>query len=176
MSNQRTNLFFCYADENPQGETKAMESTEAGANTAQPNNPGAPQTTQEGSSGKAGGFASTEPSVGADPSSGQKPFQKQQGGDRPNAAPEGAEEGAVKEQKDEGEELLKKRDPDDHSGEPMKMHDQSESTGDTGEHPGQEGGGEQGKEKGTGEQYVKSSGLAADGGDFDGEKKFRRPI
>jgi len=60
----------------------------------------------------------------------------------------------------------KQSDPDDHSGEPMKMHDptqQSERQGSV----GQEGGGEHGKEKGTGEVWEKTTGLAAEGGDFD---------
>lgn len=75
------------------------------------------------------------------------------------------------------EELTKNKDPNDHSGEPMKMHD-----GTPGEvaatqeerrtsKVGNPGGQEHGKEpKGTGEQYVKSTGLAADGGNFDATK------
>jgi len=35
---------------------------------------------------------------------------------------------------------------------------------------GQEGGGEHGKVKGTGEEWVKTSGIAAEGGDFDATK------
>jgi len=111
------------------------------------------------------------PADGADPASGQKPFQKQQGGDRPNEAPTGEQSEAVKETKDEGEELLKKRDPNDHSGEPMKMHDGSEekvNEEEDDEHPGQEGGKKQGG--GTGEEWIKTSGLQADGGDFDAAK------
>jgi len=111
------------------------------------------------------------PADGADPASGQKPFQKQQGGDRPNEAPTGEQSEAVKETKDEGEELLKKRDPNDHSGEPMKMHDGSEEKVNEekdDDHPGQEGGKKQGG--GTGEEWIKTSGLQADGGDFDAAK------
>jgi len=73
-------------------------------------------------------------------------------------------------------------DPNDHSGEPMKMHggvgkSSDDTTGrDSLDAPAkkeraksvsQEGGGEHGKEKGTGTEYVKSTGLAAEGGDFD---------
>jgi len=85
----------------------------------------------------------------------------------------------------DGEEALKKRNPNDHSGEPMKIHggggeefgeketakkavkieDRRESKA------GQEGGQDLGKEEhGTGEQWVKSTGLAAEGGDFDATK------
>ena len=101
---------------------------------------------------------------GAAPASGAAPFQKQQGADRPHAAPSAEEAQAVKASKDEGEEALKKRDPNDHSGEPLHVHigneehERNESKGDR----------DQTEEpKGTGEKFVKSTGLAADGGDFD---------
>jgi len=114
-----------------------------------------------------GGFGTAEPSVSADPTSGQKPEQKHQGGDRPLAEPRGEEDEARRQKKEQGEELLAKRDPDDHSGEPMHVHDGSERQ----RRPtGQEGGGEHGKEKGTGDHWVKSTGLAAEGGDFDATK------
>ncbi|KAF2087462.1 hypothetical protein K490DRAFT_65849 [Saccharata proteae CBS 121410] len=115
-----------------------------------------------------GGFGVVEPSVSADPSSAQQSTDKQQGGDRPFEEPKGEKAEAVKSTKDEGEAALKKKDPNDHSGEPLKMHDGKEGKTERSESSaGQEGGGEHGKEKGTGEQYVKSSGLAADGGNFD---------
>ena len=73
--------------------------------------------------------------------------------------------------------------PGDQSGEPLRMHDgddvkadpsaQSEEEGgkpDRSASIGQEGGGEHGKEKGTGTKYVRSTGMAADGGDFDAMK------
>lgn len=71
--------------------------------------------------------------------------------------------------------------PGDHSGEPMRMHsgprdgDGAVTDPNAGEKGraasvGQEGGGEHGKEKGTGEKYVRSTGTAADGGDFDATK------
>jgi len=51
----------------------------------------------------------------------------------------------------------------------LKVHDESEKPERTGS-VGQEGGGPHGKEQGTGEQWVKTSGLAAEGGDFDATK------
>jgi hypothetical protein len=114
---------------------------------------------------------------GAAPASGAVPFAKHQGADKPTDAPSGEQVAAIGSKKDDAEEILKKRDPNDHSGEPMKMHDgrehilpatQEERRNST---IGNPGGQEHGKEpKGTGEQYIKSSGLAADGGDFDATK------
>jgi len=145
----------------------------------------------------------TTPSTSTNPaSSGAVPQQKQQGADRPQDEPNVAETAAVKEQKNaaedsassnpvhitsdqQREELAQKgelpHDPNDHSGEPMKMH-----AGGNPEKPvegetikektersasvAQEGGGEHGKVKGTGEEWVKTSGIAAEGGDFDATK------
>lgn len=119
---------------------------------------------------KAGAFGTAEPSVSADPASGAHTTQKQQGGDRPAEAPSSSEElDGVRGKKEEGEEaLLKKRDPDDHSGEPLKMHDGkgSSSSGAAGSGVGEEGG-EDKEAKGTGEKVVRQSGFKADGGDFD---------
>ena len=72
---------------------------------------------------------------------------------------------AVKDEKDEAEGAMEK-DPNDHSGEPLG---QSE-TGDKGKSDQKESMGSTSKEPGTGEQYVKSSGVAAEGGDFDATK------
>ncbi|KAF2269939.1 hypothetical protein CC78DRAFT_529100 [Lojkania enalia] len=108
---------------------------------------------------------------GLDPSSGIAPSQKQQGADRPKDAPTGDEAAAVKGKKDEAEEALAKRDPNDHSGEPMHMHDGSVPATQAERRVskvGNPGGQEHGKEeKGTGEKWVKSTGLASEGGDFD---------
>ncbi|KAL1626026.1 hypothetical protein SLS56_007000 [Neofusicoccum ribis] len=114
----------------------------------------------------AGGFSKAEPSVGADPSSAQKPVAKQQGGDKPTAVPTtSTETDAVKDKKDEGEAALAKRGPNDHSGEPLKVHDGSEKKE---AHSGQDGGDtKSGEEQGTGEKHVKTTGFKADGGDFD---------
>lgn len=51
------------------------------------------------------------------------------------------------------------------------MHDDGEAAAQSDRKTskaGQPGGGQHGKEEGTGEKWVKSSGVAADGGDFDG--------
>lgn len=150
----------------------------------------------------AGGFGTVEPSVGADPQSAQKPEQKQQGGDRPLAEPSDEQTEAIKNktqqaqqgQSGENQGQIKRvmtdeerenaqspddfpKDPDDHSGEPLKMHDGSAEKGrgqpqeaagrDRSASVGQEGGGEHGASKGTGEKVVKATGFAAEGGDFD---------
>jgi len=123
----------------------------------------------------------------------------QQGAEKPIDAPKGQQEDAIKESKLSAEELLKKRDPNDHSGEPMHMHDGGDKgiaddtsnkgvTGSPGPSmPGMSkipstqeerrdskvglpGGQEHGKEYGTGELWEKSTGLAAEGGDFDATK------
>jgi hypothetical protein len=77
----------------------------------------------------------------------------------------------------EREELAEKgklpRDPNDHSGEQMKMHGGSSSDSEKTERAesvAHEGGGEHGKETGTGQKHVYTSGFAADGGDFDASK------
>jgi hypothetical protein len=71
---------------------------------------------------------------------------------------------------EEREEAMKSgnfpHDPNDHSGEPLHVHDASEKK-DRSESVSQEGGNPHGKTLGTGEQYVKSSGMDANGGDFD---------
>jgi len=141
------------------------------------------------------------------PASGSVPHQKQQGADRPTDEPNAKETEAISSKKEaaedtqdkakspsssatkivsdeEREKLAEKgelpHDPNDHSGEPMKMHTGGKTDpegGSEGETMKQktersasvahEGGGEHGKEKGTGEKWVKTSGIAADGGDFD---------
>jgi hypothetical protein len=115
--------------------------------------------------------ATSGPETG-DPSSGQKPEQKQQGADKPTEEPNDSSSGVKVPHSDaEREELMKKgefpRDPNDHSGEPMKMHDASEQKKERSDSVAQEGGDPHGGSKGTGTEYVKSTGLAADGGDFD---------
>ena len=96
-----------------------------------------------------------EPSVGADPSSGQKSEQKQQGADRPHEVP--SEEGlqAIREKKEAVEKTA--------SGEGGANDLEKSGRGDV---PGEQ----KSTEKGTGEKWVKSTGLAADGGDFDASK------
>jgi len=109
-----------------------------------------------------------------------EPKIKQQGAANPNDNPTGEQKEAIKDTKEDAEDFLKTKDPNDHSGEPMHMHDGG--PGEGGEVPrtqeerrdsnlGQPGGQEHGKdEQGTGEQWVKTTGIAADGGDFDATK------
>jgi len=104
-----------------------------------------------------------------DPNSAQKPEQKQQGADRPEEEPTSPGANTVKETKEEAEQAAQqdfKKDPNDHSGEPLGTvkHDGSDTT-DDGQPPAHES-----EKKGTGREYVKSSGLKADGGDFDASK------
>jgi len=125
-----------------------------------------------GSDPKASDVRPTEASSnpGAAPEPAASPTQKQQGAERPGDAPTGEEAKGVKEKEEEGEQVLKK-DPNDHSGEPMYMHDAPKTQAERRESKvGNAGGQEHGKENGTGEQWVKTSGLAADGGDFDATK------
>lgn len=138
------------------------------------------------SKGPTGGFGAAEPSVSSDPASGQKPTPKQQGADRPMEEPTGEQADAVKGEKEKTEKQQAgedtgsggsgekaKKDPNDHSGEPLGTVDHSGGGEGDKKHPGQAGGdphGEDKDNKGTGEQYVKSTGMAADGGDFDATK------
>jgi len=117
------------------------------------------------------------PSVGADPSSAQQPASKQQGGERPEEVPEqgSAEHERIRETKREVEEAAGV----DTSGPGPKSLEEKAREGGVGGDSKVEGGsgaragdGEDGPQKeshgeGTGEKYIKSSGMKADGGDFD---------
>ena len=118
---------------------------------------------------------SIEPSVGADPALGQKPIQKEQGADRPLEEPAGERADAVTKEKIKTEDTQAGEppsgaplstgvsDPTDQSGKPLgtvNLGGEKENSGIQSESKG----------SGTGEQYVKSTGLAADGGDFDATK------
>lgn len=118
---------------------------------------------------------SIEPSVGADPALGQKPIQKEQGADRPLEEPAGEHADAVTKEKIKTEDTQAGEppsgappstgvsDPTDQSGKPLgtvNLGAEKENSGIQSESKG----------SGTGEQYVKSTGLAADGGDFDATK------
>jgi hypothetical protein len=120
--------------------------------------------------------AANDEDVG-DPKSAQQPTQKQQGADRPSEEPASDSTDPKMPHSDaEREELMKKgefpHDPNDHSGEPMKMHDSTPNAEkkERSESVAQEGGNPHGKEMGTGTQIVKATGLQADGGDFDASK------
>ncbi|KAI9829537.1 MAG: hypothetical protein M1826_005582 [Phylliscum demangeonii] len=141
--------------------------------------------------GAVGTLGSAEPSVMSDPSSGQKPKQMHQGANRPTEAPSDEGAKAVRETKDaaekaatgttgsvagggggggggsgRGEHKTVSMIPDDTPGEPAH--------GDNWHHdgPGANAGTDTDKMnesvgEGTGEKYVKTTGLLADGGDFD---------
>ena len=103
------------------------------------------------------------PDVGAAaPESGSGPKQKQQGADRPTEEPTGEQVDAVKDEKDEAEGAMEK-DPNDHSGQPLGQAGKD----DKGDSSQKDSMGSTSKEPGTGEKYVKSTGVAAEGGDFD---------
>jgi hypothetical protein len=120
--------------------------------------------------------------VAGDPTSGQQPVQKQQGADRPSEEPKSDSKIQMPHTDEEREKMVETgkfpHDPNDHSGEPLKMHTDGEKKQETEEiktegktdrskSVAHEGGGTHGKKEGTGTEYVKSSGLQADGGDFD---------
>ncbi|KAH8801591.1 hypothetical protein F5884DRAFT_757239 [Xylogone sp. PMI_703] len=114
--------------------------------------------------------------VVGDPSSGSQPKQKQQGADRPLDAPTGEQHDAVRETKQKAEGAAN----DDASGpSPVPSDNKSGSGGSgagAGPSPGLGGGAMGGSDEkpqseshgeGTGEKYVKSTGVKAEGGDFD---------
>jgi len=108
-------------------------------------------------------------SVSADPSSAPQDTQKQQGADRPADEPSSDEHDRIKATKKEAEEAATV----DTSGPgPRSLEDKARDGGAAGASAGGEGEEEDGPQKeshgeGTGEKYVKSSGMKADGGDFD---------
>lgn len=108
-------------------------------------------------------------SVLPDPTSAQKPEQEHQGAGRPEEEPTGAGADAVKQAKTEVEESqnqTSEHDSNDHSGEPLgTVKHQGSEERDEGKLPSEASG-----KEGTGMEYVKSTGLAADGGNFDAAK------
>jgi len=107
------------------------------------------------------------PSVGADPASGAQTDTKQQGADRPHEEPDHGENQAIKETKAEAEEA---QNVDISGPGPQSLEEKAKNGGVAG--ASSSGGDDDGPQKeshgeGTGEQYVKSSGMNADGGDFD---------
>lgn len=159
-------------DENPsatthQSTTNTTSSTSntlsSGANTSSENRTGPSEATSS--------------DVAGEPSS--TPAVKQQGADRPQEEPSSNKNPKVPHTDEEREKMMETggefpRDPNDHSGEPLKMHDGHEydkseksEKKDRSQSVSQEGGNPHGKTMGTGEQYVKSTGMPAEGGDFD---------
>lgn len=113
--------------------------------------------------------------MGVDPASGQKPIQKEQGADRPLEEPTGEHADAVTKEKTKTEDTQAGESP---SGAPLSTggsnpSDQSGKplgTGSIGAEKDNSGIQSESTGSGTGELYVKSTGLAADGGDFDATK------
>ncbi len=106
------------------------------------------------------------PSVSADPASGTQDTPKQQGADRPHEEPGSDEHERIKATKEEAE---KSQQVDTNGPGPQPLSETykpggagKSSSGGDGDGPQKESHGE-----GTGEKYVKSSGMKADGGDFD---------
>ena len=119
-----------------------------------------PKTTATSTSG---------PDVGAAaPESGAKVEQKQQGADRPIEEPQAEGTDAIASKKEDAENAMSKDTSDDTSDEPKPLDGGSDKKGQSG---GQkESLGSTSKEPGTGTQYVKSTGVKAEGGDFDATK------
>ncbi|KAH7402970.1 hypothetical protein BKA64DRAFT_721799 [Cadophora sp. MPI-SDFR-AT-0126] len=92
-------------------------------------------------------------SVSADPSSASQETKKQQGADRPSQTPGGEGSDRINETKKEAEDAAAAEE----SGSALKG-------GDGGEEDGPQ---KESHRSGTGEQYVKSTGVKAEGGDFD---------
>ncbi|KAH8790615.1 hypothetical protein BGZ57DRAFT_1000768 [Hyaloscypha finlandica] len=112
----------------------------------------------------------------ADPSSAQQPTQKQQGADRPSDEPSSLEHERIKETKAEAEDAAKvdtteagPKTLDEKARDSGGVVGKGEGKGKSGENEGEEEDGLQKEShgEGTGEKYVKSSGVVADGGDFD---------
>lgn len=106
-----------------------------------------------------------EPSVGADPASGAQDAQKHQAADRPEDEPSSGEHSGIQEAKKEAEDAQKV----DTSGPgPQPLSEMHKAGGGTSSSGGDDDGPQKASHgEGTGQKYVKSSGMKADGGDFD---------
>ena len=109
--------------------------------------------------------AGPEPSVGAEPTSAQQPTSDQQG-DRPHDEPNSEEHSRIQETKKEAEEAANVDTSSSPGPKPLEESHKpvagAAAGGDDDDGPQKESQGE-----GTGELYEKSTGLKADGGDFD---------
>ena len=112
--------------------------------------------------------SSTDTSV--DPASGQQDTQKQQGADRPTDSPSSDEHSRIKEAKREAEDA---QNVDVSGPGPRTLEERAKEGGNTsgstaaGSEGDDDGPQKESKGEGTGEKYIKSSGMKADGGDFD---------
>ncbi|MCJ1462672.1 hypothetical protein MMC07_001275 [Pseudocyphellaria aurata] len=160
------------ANDTPAAELDTRDTTASSKISDTPSQTLSPTDAPVRSNNETGGV---ESSVGADPASGQKPIQKEQGADRPLEEPAHEHVDAVLKEKTKTEETQAGEppsdappstgvsDPADQSGKPL-------STINPGADKENSGIQSESKGSGTGEQYVKSTGLAADGGDFDATK------
>jgi len=123
-----------------------------------------------------------------DPKSGQAPEARHQGAGKPHEEPSSKSVADKMPHSDEEREKMMEsgnfpHDPNDHSGEPLKMHNEQSKSNDKDDEEGvtegkkersdsvaHEGGAPHGSSKGTGQEVVKASGVAAEGGDFDASK------
>jgi hypothetical protein len=106
-----------------------------------------------------------EPSVGADPASGAQDTQKHQAADRPEDEPGSNGHGRIQEAKKEAEDA---QNVDTSSPGPKPLSETHKAGGGAPSSGGDDDGAQKESHgEGTGEKYVKSSGLKADGGDFD---------
>jgi hypothetical protein len=148
--------------------------------TEGPSNPAEEQAVQETKQD-----AETTQQVGTSNNNDQQ--QQDSSPDNKGMASQIAGEGKHPQTEEERQEMAAKGElpkiPGDQSGEPLHVHDgddakadpsagseEEEGKPDRSTSTGQEGGGEHGKEKGMGTKYVRSTGMAADGGDFDATK------
>ena len=104
-----------------------------------------------------GGFGAVEPSVGAHPTSGQEPLQEHQGANRPGEQPSEEAVDALRRRNDETDEVVSSQNYSSLMPEDSTASERRGSTTEAKPWP----------ERGTGEKWVKTSGFAAQGGDFD---------
>jgi len=135
--------------------------------------PGSASTSEKPSSSNDTSGKGPQPSVGADPASAPQNTQKHQGADRPHESPdsknesddEGGENDAIKATKKEAEDA----DKIDTSGPgPRPLEEKAkQGGGNAGGSEDDDGPQKESHGEGTGEKYIKSSGMKADGGDFN---------
>jgi len=157
------------------------DSTATGPESKAPPPQSAPDTS---ASNRDGPSEATSSDAAGDPSSGQKLSVKQQGAANPHDEPKEDGKPHVPHTDEEREKAMEKgefpHDPNDHSGEPLKMHGGAEKKEESGDTPdpssgkkdrsasvSQEGGQPHGQQTGTGEKVVKQQAFAAEGGEFD---------
>lgn len=131
-------------------------------------NPASAVTSDKPSSSNEPTASGAEPSVSAIPSSSAQDTEKQQGTERPETEPNSEEHKGIQAAKKEAEEAQGVEVsgpgpvPLEQLGKPGAPGAATTTSGDNDDGPQKQSQGE-----GTGEKYVKSSGLKADGGDFD---------